>query len=108
MSENALLKVFVPENHSHKGELLFEWVLEQAKALGIPGGTAFRAIAGYGRHGHLHHESYIDMAPNLPVQVQLVATQEQARLLLDLLRSEQVNAFYVLSPVEVGFTATSR
>jgi len=107
MSESVLIKIFVPENQTHQGELLFEWVLEQAKALGIPGGTAFRAVAGYGRHGHLHQEGYIDLAPNLPMQLQFVGDELQIQKLLDLLHVERISAFYVRSRVEVGFTGPS-
>ncbi len=104
MTQDILLKIFVPENQTHRGELLFEWVLERAQALGIPGGTAFRAVAGYGRHGHLHQESFIDLAPNLPMQLQFVGSEEQIEQLLHLLRAEQISAFYVCMPAEVGFT----
>ena len=108
MTQNILLKIFVPENQTHQGELLFEWILGRAQALGIPGGTAFRAVAGYGRHGHLHQESFIDLAPNLPMQLQFVGGEEQIEQLLHLLRTEQISAFYVCMPAEVGFTGPPR
>jgi len=108
MNQGVLLKIFVPEERVHGEALLYEWILERAKALGIPGGTAFRAIAGYGRHGSLHQEGFIDLMPNLPIQVQFVATEEQAQQLLNLMRAEQISAFYVRSPVELGFTAEPR
>jgi len=33
------------------GVLAWEWILERARAAGIPGGSAFRALGGYGRLG---------------------------------------------------------
>ncbi len=107
MSRGVLLKIFVSEDMVHGGEPLYEWILERAEALGIPGGTAFRAVAGYGRHGHLQAQRMIDLAPNLPVQVQFVATELQVRQLLDLLNEARISAFYVRSPVEQGFTGPS-
>ena len=37
-------------------------VLEQAKKQGVRGGSAFRAIAGFGRHGILHEEHFFELA----------------------------------------------
>ncbi|MFT3790053.1 MAG: DUF190 domain-containing protein [Rudaea sp.] len=42
--------------------LLYEWLLERARKLGIHGGSAFRAIAGYGRHGRLHEQQFFELA----------------------------------------------
>ena len=47
------LRFYVHEtrrHHKHKS-LLFEWLLGQAKVMGIHGGSAFLAVAGFGRHG---------------------------------------------------------
>lgn len=33
------LKLYVAPNTKHHSKLLYEWVLEEAKALGIPGGV---------------------------------------------------------------------
>jgi PII-like signaling protein len=70
--------------------LLHEWLLEQAKALGIHGGSAFRAIAGFGRHGILHEEHFFELAANLTVEVEFVVDDDKAAALLDLLRRERV------------------
>ena len=53
MSEGVLRKIFVSEDMVHDGEPLYQWILQCAAGLGIPGGTASRAVAGYGRQGHL-------------------------------------------------------
>ena len=45
------LQVFVSEASRHHGKLTYEWLLDTAQALGIAGGSAFRALAGFGRHG---------------------------------------------------------
>ncbi|HEX5865704.1 MAG TPA: DUF190 domain-containing protein, partial [Casimicrobiaceae bacterium] len=52
--KGTLLRFYVHENRTHHHIALFEWLLEQAKRMGIHGGSAFRAIAGFGRHGILH------------------------------------------------------
>ena len=54
------LKLYVPQTAKHDGKLLYEWLLEEARILGIPGGSAFRAVAGYGRHGKMHGRRFAD------------------------------------------------
>ena len=41
------LTFYVSEKQLHGGKLLYEWLLEEARELGILGGSAFRAIAGF-------------------------------------------------------------
>jgi PII-like signaling protein len=99
---NVYLKFYVTEGHRHKGELMHEWLLEQAKKLGIPGGSAYRAIAGFGRHGHLHEETFFELAGELPVQVEFVLDAAHADRFLEELRQQQLNLFFVRFPVESG------
>lgn len=98
------LKLYVSEAQRHGGKLLHEWLLEQAKALGIKGGTAIRAIDGYGRHGRLHEETFFELAGELPVEVEFLLDEEQCESLLGLLRARQLRLFYVKMAAEFGVT----
>jgi len=98
----ACLKFYVHEHRRHHGILLYEWLLERAKKLGIHGGSAFRAIAGFGRHGILHEDHFFELAGNLPVEVVFVVGEEEAARLLELVRQEKIRVFYVLMPAEFG------
>lgn len=100
--QNVYLKFYVTEKQRHNGELLHEWLLEQAKKSGIPGGSAFRAIAGYGRHGHMHDETFFELAGEMPMQVEFVLNAQQADSLLNALRVYKLNLFYVRYAVESG------
>jgi uncharacterized protein len=82
----------------HDGMLLYEWLLEQAKQHGLGGGSVFRAIAGFGRHGVLHEEQFFELADDLPVRVEFLLREDQAELLLQLVRSAGVDATYACSP----------
>ena len=98
----TVLRFYVHENRTFRHVALFEWLLEQAKKLGIHGGSAFRAVAGYGRHGILHEEHFFELAADMTIQVEFVVTNEQADKLLDLLRRERVSIFYARVPAEFG------
>jgi uncharacterized protein len=101
------LKIYVTELRKHDGKLLYEWILEQAKAIGIPGGSVFRAIAGYGRHGRLHEEIFFELGADLPVELEFVAGSDQIERLLALLEKEKMGLFYVRSAVESGLIGTA-
>jgi PII-like signaling protein len=99
---NVYLKFYVTEKQRHKGDLLHEWLLTEAKKLGVPGGSAFRAIAGFGRHGNLHEDTFFELAGEMPVQVEFVLDAQHADKLLEVMRGHKLNLFYVRYPVESG------
>jgi PII-like signaling protein len=101
----TLLRFYVHENRKHHRILLYEWLLEQAKRLGIHGGSAFRAIAGFGRHGILHEEHFFELAADLTVEIDFAVGDDDANRLLDLLRAERISIFYVRVPIEFGVIA---
>jgi len=76
--QGIYLKFYVQENRRHHGILAYEWLLEEARKLGIHGGSAFRAIAGFGRHGKLHEEHFFELA------------------------GEKLRLFYIKVPLEMG------
>lgn len=102
--QGCCLKLFVPHNAKHDGKLLYEWMLEEAHRMGISGGSAFRAIAGYGRHGRLHEEHFFELADDVPVAVEFVTGEAEARQLLAKLATESISVFYLLQPAEFGTT----
>jgi len=106
--KGTLLRFYVHENRKHAHLLLYEWLLERAKAMGIHGGSAFRAIAGYGRHGILHEQHFFELAGDLTVEVEFVVTEEQGEQLLELLRKERLQVFYARIPAEFGVVEGAR
>jgi PII-like signaling protein len=104
----TILRFYVHENRTHRHVSLFEWLLEQAKKQGIHGGSAFRAVAGFGRHGILHEEHFFELAADMTIQVEFVVTDDEADKLLALLREERVSIFYARVPAEFGVIAGDR
>ena len=104
----TLLRFYVHENRKHRHRLLYEWLLEQAKALGIHGGSAFRAIAGFGRHGVLHEEHFFELAGDLTVEIDFAVSDDEAQRLLERIRTENISIFYVRLPIEYGVIEGSR
>jgi PII-like signaling protein len=100
--QGVYLKFYVQEKRRHHGILAYEWLLEQAQKLGIHGGSAFRAIAGYGRHGRLHEEHFFELAGDLSVEVGFALTEDEAGRLLTHLAGEKLRLFYIKLPLEMG------
>ena len=104
----TLLRFYVHENRRHGHILLYEWLLEQAKQSGIHGGSAFRAIAGFGRHGVIHEEHFFELAADMTVEVEFVVTDAEATQLLEQVRRERISVFYTRVAAEFGTIAGAR
>lgn len=100
--QGVYLKFYVQEKRRHHGILAYEWLLEAAKKQGIHGGSAFRAIAGFGRHGKLHEEHFFELAGDVSVEVGFALTEEEAQKLLAFLAGEKLRMFYFKVPLEMG------
>jgi len=100
--QGTYLRFYVHENRRHKGVLLYEWLLGEAKRLGRRGGSAFRAIAGFGRHGVIHEQHFFELAGDLTVKVEFVVTREEADRMLEDLRQAKIRLVYAVLPAEFG------
>jgi len=96
------LRFYVHELRKRDGEPLYDWVLNKAKAMGIHGGSAFRAISGYGRHGILHEQRFFELTANLTVEVEFIVSDEEAERLLETIRREGIHMVYAKVPADFG------
>ena len=96
------LRFYMHENRKHHSILLYEWLLEHAKTIGIHGGSAFRAIAGFGRHGIIHEQHFFELAGDLTVVVEFLLDDAEADRLLVSLRAEKVRLVYAKVPATFG------
>jgi len=98
------LQVFVSEASRHHGKLTYEWLLDSAQGLGIPGGSAFIALAGFGRHSR-HDAGFFELAGNLPVVVEFFVDTAMADQLLLAITQVGLKLVYAKFPAEIGNTA---
>ena len=96
--DGSLLRFYVHEDHRLRGQLVWEWLLQQANHLGIRGGSAFKAMAGFGRHHHLHESRFFELAGKVAVEVEFIVGDKEAEELLALLHREKVRLFYARIP----------
>ncbi len=100
--QGTFLRFYVEESQRHQGVQLWEWLLEQASDLGIRGGSAFRAIGGFGRQHILQESRFFELAGNVGVEVEFIVSEEEAQRLLTMLESEQIRIFYARIPANFG------
>jgi uncharacterized protein len=98
------LQIFVSESSHQHGKLTYEWLLDAAQRLGIPGGSAFRALAGFGRHGR-HDEGFFELAGDLPVVVEFFVDATTADQMLQAITQAGLKLVYAKLPAEIGVTA---
>ena len=104
MHDCIYLKFFVLESQRVRERLAYDWLLDQAKELGLHGGSVFRAIAGYGRHGIRHESHFFELAGQLPLEVAFIASREEAQRLIDRVNAEGLSLLYYMLPAECGTT----
>jgi hypothetical protein len=97
------LQLFVTESSRHHGKLTYEWLLDAAQGLGITGGSAFQAIAGFGRH-HRDDAGFFELAGELPVVVEFFVEPVLADQLLRLIGEAGLKLVYARLPAETGVT----
>jgi PII-like signaling protein len=98
----SFLRFYVLEKQRVHHLPAWEWLLERANHLGIRGGSAFRAIAGFGRHHTMREAHFIECAGMQPIEVEFIVTEEESRQLLDLVQQEGVRLFYARIPAHFG------
>jgi PII-like signaling protein len=100
--QGSFLRFYVHENQRHRGRLVWEWLLEEANRIGVRGGSAFKAMAGFGRHHVVHEAQFFELAGTLAVEIEFIVTDEEAQKLLELLHREKVRLFYAHIPARFG------
>jgi PII-like signaling protein len=99
---HSLLRFYVHEGQRCQGRPFWEWLLAEANRAGLGGGSAFRAMAGFGRHRRLHEDHFFELAGSLTVEVEFVVDDDEAARLLALVEAQKLRVLYVRLPAEVG------
>jgi PII-like signaling protein len=100
--KGVYLRFYVQEDKKIHHELVYEWLLEHARRLGLNGGSVFKAMAGFGRHG-LMEDHFFELSGRLPVVVEFIAAEDEADRFLAFVQAEEATLFYLKMPVEFGW-----
>jgi uncharacterized protein len=100
--QGSFLRFYVHEGQPHHHGVVWEWLLMRANKLGIRGGSAFRAMAGFGRHHRLTEARFFDLRGSQVVEIEFVVTDDEAQQLLNLVHKEGIPLFYAYIPASFG------
>lgn len=103
MMQGFQITFFTQQDRKHGHQALGEWLLQEARKLGIGGGTLTAASEGFGHDRKLHSAHFFELADQ-PIEVTLAVSAEDAQRLFQRLRDEGVKVFYVKAPIEFGVT----
>lgn len=97
------LTFFTQQDRKHGCLPLGEWLVQEARALGVGGATLIAASEGFGHHHRLHSAHFFELADQ-PIEVTMALNKADVERLFQRLRAEKINVFYVKTPIEFGMT----
>lgn len=97
------LTFFTQQDRRHRGHSLAQWLLEEARNIGISGATLIPATEGFGHDRKIRSAHFFELADQ-PLEVMMAVSEADAGRLFERLKDEGVNIFYVKTPIEFGMT----
>ncbi|WP_182939566.1 MULTISPECIES: DUF190 domain-containing protein [Aeromonas] len=97
------LTFYTRQDRSIQGQPLTQWLVEQAKNLGIQGATLLAANEGLGHDRRLHSAHFFELSDQ-PLEVTLAVTESEVNLMFDALKNNNTSVFYTLIPIEFGMS----
>ncbi len=75
--EKVLMRVHISENDKHGHRPLYEVLVELLMDEGFAGATVLRGVSGFGPHLVYHTDKLLELAKDLPMIVEVVASQDR-------------------------------
>ncbi|WP_419779749.1 DUF190 domain-containing protein [Maridesulfovibrio sp.] len=101
--QGYLFTFFTQKTREHEGIPLADWIVEQAKKIGVRGATLFSGKEGFGHDGRFHSGNYFDFE-DPPQLVTMALSENECDRLMAAMQAAEVNIFYTKSKAEFGFT----
>lgn len=99
----CLLRIFIGESDRLEGKPLYEWIIMEAKARGLAGATAWRAMIGYGANSRIHTSKILRLSTDMPVIIELVDVREKLEAFLDAIDPHLHGGLATLEAAQVRF-----
>lgn len=98
------LTFFTQQDRQHGHHSLGDWLVQEARRLGIGGATLIGASEGFGHHRKIHSAHFFELADQ-PLEVTMAVSAEEAERIFARLREERIDLFYVMTTAEFGMTS---
>ena len=83
--EGLLLRIFIGEDDSHKGNSLCSSIVLKARELNLAGATVLKGAMGYGANSRIHTANILRLSEDLPLVIEIVDTEVKINKLLPFL-----------------------
>ncbi len=104
--EGYVITFFTQHEREYMGLSVGDWIVKEAKQLGIRGATLFAGKQGFGHDGRFHSENYFDNEDN-PILVTMAISKEEYVKLLGRIQESHLRIFYTKYKAEFRFTCDS-
>jgi PII-like signaling protein len=101
--QGQLLRIFIGERNKYKGRPLYEWIVLQAKQMGLAGATVVRGMMGFGANSRIHTSKILRLSEDLPIIVEIVDTPEKLTQFLNHIDSAIGEGLATLEKADVQF-----
>lgn len=99
-----LVVFFTQQNRRHEDMSVANWILEEARRLGVRGATLFSGKEGFGHDGRYHADTLFDLE-DPPVQVTMALTGDECDKLMARIAESNLRVFFTKTQAEFGFTS---
>ncbi len=101
--EVLVVRAYLTEG-SRQFKALISYLHDESKVQGV---TVFRGITGFGRSGHVHSSSLLDMSLDLPLVIEFFDKPERAKPIIEHLHQVLKSGHVVYWPAKVNIEPTS-
>ena len=106
--EGKLLRIFIGESNRHEGRPLYEWIVLQAKKMGLAGATVLRGMMGFGANSRIHASRILRLSEDMPIIIEIVDTAENLDMFLSAIDSAICEGLATLEKADVQFYRCSK
>lgn len=83
--DGHLLRIFIGENDRHERQPLYQWIVREARRVGLAGATVQRGIEGFGGRSLLHTAKFLRLSTDLPIIIEIVDTIDKIEAFLPII-----------------------
>lgn len=100
-THGQLLRIFIGESDRHDGLPLYEWIVQEARRVGLAGATVLRGLQGFGAHSRVHTARILRLSMDLPIVIEIIDTQEKIEAFLPVIDGLITEGMATLERVEI-------
>lgn len=99
--KGLLLRIFIGENDTYKGNSLCSTIVLKARELNLAGATVLKGAMGFGANSRIHTANVLRLSEDLPLVIEVVDTEEKINRLLPFLDQVVGEGLITLEKVKV-------